>query len=93
MTFQSYGIPLELVTKFKYLGRVFTASHDNWPAVVPNIWKSWSIWACFPRIFGREEAYPCTFVTFYKASVQVTLLFGFETRVMNPRIGRNLRGF
>ena len=47
----------------------------------------------FYRILGREGVYPCTSGTFYKAEVQVTLLFGSETRVMNPRIGRNLEGF
>ena len=44
-------------------------------------------------ILGREGAYPRTSGTFYKAEVQVTLLFGSETRVMIPRIARNLGGF
>ena len=74
VAFQAYGIPLESVTKFNYLGRVFTASHDNWPAVVPNIWKSWSIWARFTGFWDGRGVYPCTSGTFYKAEVQVTLL-------------------
>ena len=27
--FQAYGIPLDTVTSFKYLGRVLTAANDN----------------------------------------------------------------
>ena len=91
--FQSYGIPLDSVKKIKYPWRVFTASHDKWPAVVPNMWKSWSIWERFHRIFGQEGAYTQNSGTFYKGLVNVTLQFGSETWVMNLRIGRTLGGF
>ena len=29
--FQAYGKPLETVTPFKYLGRLLTATDDEWP--------------------------------------------------------------
>ena len=51
---QDYGIPLEMVAAFKDLGKVFTASDDDWTALVTNICKAWSRWARFSRIFGLE---------------------------------------
>ena len=32
--FSSYGRPLEMVTSFKYLGRVISEADDDWTAVV-----------------------------------------------------------
>ena len=37
--FKAYGRTLDMVTSFKYIGRVLTASDDNWTAVVANIWR------------------------------------------------------
>ena len=42
--FQAYGIPLETVTSFKYLGRVLIAADDNWQAVVGNLKKPQKTW-------------------------------------------------
>ena len=39
-TIQAYERPLETVSSFKYLGRLLIATNDDWPAVIPNIWKS-----------------------------------------------------
>ena len=52
--FQDCGRPLETVMAFKYLRRFLTASDDNWPAVVENIWKASSRWAQLSSILGRE---------------------------------------
>ena len=39
-SFSTYGIPLEMVTSFKYLGRVvLLLEDDDWPTVVQNIVK------------------------------------------------------
>ena len=38
--FDSYGEPIETVTKFKYLGRVMKAGDDDWPAVAGNLVKT-----------------------------------------------------
>ena len=35
--FRAYGIPLDMVTSFKYLGRVILEVDNNWPAVVKNL--------------------------------------------------------
>ena len=40
VAFQAYGIPLELVNTFKYIGRIFARYHEKWPEVDTNIWKS-----------------------------------------------------
>ena len=38
--FQAYGRPLDLVPEFKYLGRMLTASDNNWTVVVVNLRKA-----------------------------------------------------
>ena len=35
--FSAYGLPLEMVTSFKYLRRVISATENNWPVVVRNL--------------------------------------------------------
>ena len=35
--FSAYGRPLEIVTSFRYLGRVISAADDNWMVVVWNL--------------------------------------------------------
>ena len=35
--FETYGEPLENLTRFKYLGWVLKAVYDYWPAVVGNL--------------------------------------------------------
>ena len=32
--FEVYGAPIKSVSEFKYLGRILTATDDDWPAVV-----------------------------------------------------------
>ena len=41
VAFNYYRRPLEMVSVFKYIGRVITASDDYWPAVVVNMRKAW----------------------------------------------------
>ena len=64
------------VSEFNYLGRVLTASDDDWPAVVGNLRKARKRWAVMLRILGQEGSYPRAFVNFYNKVVQATLLFG-----------------
>ena len=56
--FEAYGAPIESVTAFKYLGRILTATDDNWPEVVGNLGKSRRSWGRLSRVLGREGAYP-----------------------------------
>ena len=55
-TFQDYGWTLESGNPFKYLGRVLTASNDNWLDLVANLRKAWKKWERLYRILGREGA-------------------------------------
>ena len=91
--FESYGRPLEMVVAFNYLGMIRTASDNNWMVVVENLQKSQKCWARLSQILWREGTYPWTSGTFYKDVVQATLLFGTETWVVSPRIGKTLGGF
>ena len=51
--FHAYGQPMEAVTEFWYLGRLLTATDDNWPAVAGNIKKARRIWGRLARVLGR----------------------------------------
>ena len=51
--FSTYWQPMETVTEFRYLGRLLTATDNNWPAVVGNIKKAWRIWGRLDWVLGR----------------------------------------
>ena len=53
VAFETYRRPLGIVTAFKYLGRILTASVDDWVVVVANMQKGWKCWAQLSRILGR----------------------------------------
>ena len=91
--FRAYERPLESVTSFKYLGRVLTAADNNWPAVVGNLKKARKSLARLTRILRREGAKPRFSGMFFKAVVQAVLIFGLETWVLTPRMGRALESF
>ena len=42
--FEAYGAPIESVTDFKYLGRILTATDNDWTVVVGNLGKSRRSW-------------------------------------------------
>ena len=91
--FDIYRRPLEMVTAFKYPGRVLTASYDYWPVVVVHLKKAQRRREQISRILKWEGVYPIILRKLYKAVVKDTLLFGEETWVMTPRIGKTLGGF
>ena len=80
--FQAYGILLETVTSFKYLGRVLIVADDNWPVVVGNLKKPWKRWAWMTRILVREGANPRVLGVFFEVLVQAVLIFLSEMRVL-----------
>ena len=91
--FQAYGRPLKAVNSLKYLRRVLTAFYDEYPVVVKKLRKARRKCVRFSSILVREGTKAWTSGTLYKAAVQANLLFGSETWVMTPRIGRILGGF
>ena len=42
--FHAYGKPMAAVLEFPYLGRLLTATDDDWPAVAGNIRKARMSW-------------------------------------------------
>ena len=56
--FEAYREPLKNVTAFKYLGRVFMAVDDDWPAVVGNLSKERKSWGRLSQILSQEGADP-----------------------------------
>ena len=50
----AYGILLTSAASFKYIGRVLSASDDDWPAVVRNLRGARQKWARLSRVLGRE---------------------------------------
>ena len=82
-----------VVASFKHLVRFLTKSDDEWSALVSNFIKACHKWTRFSRILGQEGADTRTSITFYRAVVQVTFLFGSENWVITPRTGQALGGF
>ena len=56
--FSAYGLTLEMVTSFKYLGIVLSAADNEWPSVVKNLAKARMVWRRMSRIIVREGARP-----------------------------------
>ena len=66
---------------------------DNWPAVVRNLENVRAVWRRMTRILSREGAEPQVSGFFFKSVIQSVLLFGAETWIVNPCMGRVLGGF
>ena len=79
--FPAYGTRIEAVTEFRYLGRVSTATDDDWPAVAGNIRKARVSWGRLARVLGREGSDPKLLRSFYTDVTQQVLLFGTESWV------------
>ena len=85
-SFQGYGRPLDMVTLFKYLGRVLTAADDNWTALVGDLWKARNSWARLARILGRED--PSIWISrmLFKAVVHVDVVNFFSSKIRSRLI-------
>ena len=90
--FDAYGVPIENVTEFKYLGIILTATDNDWPAVVGNLGKERRSWGCLSRVLDREGADPKVSWASYIAVTQAVLLFGLETWVLTARMEKSLDG-
>ena len=54
MEFSAYGRPLDMVTSFRYLGRLISAAEDHWTEVVSNLSQTRSVWKRMKIILIRE---------------------------------------
>ena len=68
-TFQAYGIPLDMVTPFKYMVQVLMVADDAWLAVVGNLWNEWKSWEQMVRNMVWEGASPMVSGIFFKADI------------------------
>ena len=51
--FHAYRKLMEAVSEFLYLGRLLTATDDDWPEVAGNIQKAQVSWGRLARVLGR----------------------------------------
>ena len=56
--FSVYGLPLDTMNSFKYLGQVISETDDDWPAVVRNLARAKTVWRRMSYILSREGATP-----------------------------------
>ena len=82
-----------MLTSFKYVGRVISATDGNWPAVVSNLARAKSVWRRMLLILSREGVTARVSGFFLKAVIQEVLLFGAETWVVTPCMGTAMGGF
>ena len=81
---------MEAVSEFRYLGRLLTATDNEWPAVAGNTRKAWVSWGRLARVLGREGADPKVSRSFYTDVTQQVLLFGAETWVLTRNMESSL---
>ena len=84
---------MKAVKEFRYLGRVLTATDDDWPAVAGNIRKAWVSWGRLARVLGREGANSKVSRSFYTAVTQQVFLFGAESWVLTKKMESGLDTF
>ena len=84
---------MEAVLEFRYLGRLLTATDDDWPVVVGNIRKARVSWGRLVWVLGREGADPKVSRSFYTAVTQQVLLFEAETWVLTRKMYSALDAF
>ena len=73
-----------MVTSFKYLVWVISAADDYCTMVVRNLSQAQLLWQSIIKIISREGAAPQVSRFFFKAVVQLVMLFGAETWVVTP---------
>ena len=74
ITFRVYDRPLGTVFSFKYLGRLPTATYDNWTAFIANIQKAKKNWSCLDWILKLEGADTHKIGHFYVVVIKAILL-------------------
>ena len=91
--FFAYGVELERVEVFKYLGRLIAYDDEDTQVVRGNLKKARRVWARISRVLRAKNASPRVCGMFYKATVQSVLLFGSETWCLAPAALKSLEGF
>ena len=89
----AYGLPINPVSFFKYIGIILSSLDDYWPVVVRNLRRARKRWARLMWLLERYGVDAQTSDLLYVAIVQAVMLYGLDTWVVYPRIGRTLGGF
>ena len=84
---------MEAVSEFRYLGRLLTATDNDWPTVAGNIKKARRSWLRLAKVLGRVGEDPKVSRTFYIAVTQAVLLFVEETWVLTAKMEKALDAF
>ena len=84
---------LEQVEVFKYLGRLLAQDDDNIQAIRAQLRKARATWGHVGQVLRNENASPRIAAKFYKAVVQVVLLYSSETWVLSSTALARLEGF
>jgi hypothetical protein len=92
-TFTAYGKELERVEVFKNLGRLLAYDNSNAQAVRGNLKKARAVWLRLSCTIRSENASPHACGIFYKATVQLILLFGNKMWNLSPLSLKLLEGF
>ena len=72
---------------------MLSSSGNDWPAVEQNLRIERVKWRRLAKILGRKEADRIMSGRFYDKVVQVVLLFGSKTWVLNLQMEKSLEGF
>ena len=89
----AYCEELERVEVSKYLGRLLAYDDNDTQAVRNNLKKAQSVWGRLSCTIWEENASPRVCGIFYKATVQLILLFGSETWNLSLVGLKSLEGF
>jgi hypothetical protein len=92
-SFTVYGDELERVEIFKYLGRLLAYNNNDARAVRGNLRKMRGVWARPSRTIRSELHPPLACGVFYKATVQLILLFGSKRWNLSLVSLKSLKGF
>jgi hypothetical protein len=91
--FTCNGDKLDRVEVFKYLGRLIAHNDVDIQAMRLNLRKARGCWTWISLVLRAENAPPWTSGMFYKATVQMVLLYGSETWSLPPSSVKRLEGF
>jgi hypothetical protein len=83
-SFTAYREELEKVEVFKYLGRLIAYNDTNTQAMRSNLWRARGCWARILHVLRAENADARMCGKFYKATMQVVLLYGSEMWNLSP---------
>eukprot|EP00956_Cyclotella_meneghiniana_P003690 scaffold4479_cov46-Cyclotella_meneghiniana.AAC.3 len=93
VVFTACGEDLEQVEVFKYLGRLMSMDDNDIQAVRKNPSKARKSWRMLSRLLREENAEPRVCGMFYKAVIQLVLLYGSETSALTATARKCLEGF